>query len=198
MPARGGFSSIPQRSPQRIRSGSSLPPQRFRSGGAAVPHFLRRGAALSPTHRARSPSTAASSSAAGSKTPRNDDARRRKDAECPHGFKAGDADRWGTATLGGSPGNGAPALFLPCERGSHSHKVAVTRPRLRRALQLLQRFRRTSSAAVPQRFRTSSAATPQWFRRQRQRSPHGVVVFFPAAFVSCAKKSGIPAMVWLF
>ena len=45
---RGGFSSIPQRSPQRIRCGSSLPPQRFRSGSAAVPRFLRSGSAAVP------------------------------------------------------------------------------------------------------------------------------------------------------
>ena len=42
-----------------------------------------------------------------------------------HGRKAGDAGRWGTATLGGRPGNGVAALFLPCERGSHSHTVVV-------------------------------------------------------------------------
>ena len=50
----------------------------------------------------------------------NDDERRRKDAACPQGHNAGDADRWGTATLGGRPGNGGAALFLPCERGSHT------------------------------------------------------------------------------
>ena len=60
---RGGFSSIPQRSPQRTRSGSSLPPQkfrrssaavpqRFRSGSAAVPHFLRSGSAVVPRQAA--------------------------------------------------------------------------------------------------------------------------------------------------
>ena len=38
----------------------------------------------------------------------NDDARRRKDAACPYGHKAEDADRWGTWILGGRPGNGAP------------------------------------------------------------------------------------------
>ena len=43
-------------------------------------------------------------------TPRtNDDARRRKDAACPHGHKAEDADRWGKKRkLGVRPGNGAP------------------------------------------------------------------------------------------
>ena len=54
--------------------------------------------------------------------PTDDDARRRKDAECPRGRKeAGDADRWGTATLGARPGNGVAVLFLACGRGSHSH-----------------------------------------------------------------------------
>ena len=38
----------------------------------------------------------------------NDDARRRKDAACPQGHKAEDADRWGKRKLGGRPGNGAP------------------------------------------------------------------------------------------
>ena len=33
----------------------------------------------------------------------DDDARRRKDAACPHEHKAGDADRWGTAELNGRP-----------------------------------------------------------------------------------------------
>ena len=90
----------------------------------------------SRTHRVRPPSAAASSSAADSRqTPRtNDDARRRKDAECPHGHKARDAGRWGTAILGGRPGNGVPALFLSCERGSHCHTAVVTRPRLSLAL----------------------------------------------------------------
>ena len=86
---------------------------------------------------ARSHSTAAGgSSAAELQAPRtNDDARRRKDAACPHGHKAGDADRWGTVTLGGRPGNGEPSLLLPCERGSHSHTVVITpRPRLSLAL----------------------------------------------------------------
>ena len=42
-------------------------------------------------------------------TPRtNDDTRRRKDAACPHGHKAEDADRWGKRKLGSRPGNGAP------------------------------------------------------------------------------------------
>ena len=63
-----------------------------------------------------------------------------KDAACPHGHKAGDADRWGTATLGvrhgvrSGNGNGVAALFLPCERGSHRHTVVITRPRLSLAL----------------------------------------------------------------
>ena len=48
--------------------------------------------------------------------------------------KAGDADRWGTATLGGRPGNGDAVLFLPCERGSHRHTAVITGPRLRLAL----------------------------------------------------------------
>ena len=87
------------------------------------------------THRARPPRTAASSSAAELQKPRtNDDARRRKDAECPHEHKAGDADRWGTATLSRRSGNGEPVLFLPCERGSHRHTVVITRPRLSLAL----------------------------------------------------------------
>ena len=51
--------------------------------------------------------------------------------------KAGDADRWGTETLGVRPGNGVAALFLPCERGSHRHTAVVTSPRLRLALWLL-------------------------------------------------------------
>ena len=71
----------------------------------------------------------------------NDDARRRKDAACPHPHvhKAGDAGRWGTAELGSRPGNGAPlrarvpTLLLPCERGSHSHTFVIIRPRLRLA-----------------------------------------------------------------
>ena len=49
-------------------------------------------------------------------------------------IEAGDADRWGTATLGGRPGNGEASLFLPCERGSHSHTVVITSPRLSLAL----------------------------------------------------------------
>ena len=53
---------------------------------------------------------------------------------CPHGHKAGDADRWGTVALGRRPGNGEAALFLPCERGSHSHTVVITMPRLSLAL----------------------------------------------------------------
>ena len=59
---RGGFSSIPQRSPQRTRSGSSLPPQKFRSGSAAVPQRFRSGTAL-PPQRFCSGSTAGSSGA---------------------------------------------------------------------------------------------------------------------------------------
>ena len=51
-----------------------------------------------------------------------------------HTGKAGDAGRWGTATLGLRPGNGMSVLFLPCERGSHSHTVVVARPRLSLAL----------------------------------------------------------------
>ena len=59
---------------------------------------------------------------------------------CPHGHKAGDADRWGKRKLGVRPGNGAPlraraaSLFLPCERGSNSHTDVATRPRLGLAL----------------------------------------------------------------
>ena len=70
----------------------------------------------------------------------NDDERRRKDAACPHGHKAEDADRWGTRKLGCRPGNGAPlrarvpSFFLPCERGLNSHTVVITRPRLSLAL----------------------------------------------------------------
>ena len=70
----------------------------------------------------------------------NDDARRRQDAACPHGHKAGDADRWGTRKLGCRPGNGAPLrtwvafLVLPCERGSNSHTDVARRPRLSLAL----------------------------------------------------------------
>ena len=66
----------------------------------------------------------------------NDDARRRKDAACPHGHKAEDADRWGTRKLGVRPGNGAPlrarvaSFFLPCERGLNSHTDVITRPHL--------------------------------------------------------------------
>ena len=61
-----------------------------------------------------------------------------KDAACPHGHKAGDADRWGTAELGSRPGNGVPSSFLlPCERGAHSQTVVITRPRLSPALWLL-------------------------------------------------------------
>ena len=74
--------------------------------------------------------------AAGLQAPRtNDNARRRKDAACPHGHKAGDADRWGKRKLGERPGNGAPlrarvvVLFLPCERGLNGHTVVITRPR---------------------------------------------------------------------
>ena len=64
------------------------------------------------THRARSHSTAAGSRAAEIQTPRtNDDARRRKDAACPHGHKAGlpetpiDGVRkhWASAPATGSP-----------------------------------------------------------------------------------------------
>jgi len=79
--------------------------------------------------------------AAGLQAPRtNNDARRRKDAACPHGHKAGDADRWGKRELGRRPGNGAPlrarvsAFHLPCERGLNSHTVVDTRPRLSLAL----------------------------------------------------------------
>ena len=43
----------------------------------------------------------------------------------------------GYETLGGRPGNGEAALFLPCERGSHRHTVVVARPRLSFALWLL-------------------------------------------------------------
>ena len=41
-----------------------------------------------------------------------------KDAACPNGHNAGDADRWSTTELGGRPGNGVAAFLLPCERGS--------------------------------------------------------------------------------
>ena len=64
----------------------------------------------------------------------NTDKIARKDAECPHGHKARDADRWGTAALGLRPGNGVSALFLPCVRGSHRHTAVITRPRLSLAL----------------------------------------------------------------
>ena len=63
---------------------------------------------------------------------------KKKDAACPQGHKAGDADRWGTWALGVRPGNGVAAFLLTCERGSHSHTVVVTRPRLRLALELLK------------------------------------------------------------
>ena len=94
-------------------------------------------------HRARSHSTAAEAAPPSSRhqTPRtNDDARRRKDAACPHGHKAEDVDRWGKRKLGSRPGNGAPLrvrttfFFLPCERGLNSHTVVITRPRLSLAL----------------------------------------------------------------
>ena len=51
------------------------------------------------------------------------DARRRKDAACPQGHKAGDADRRGTEELGLRRGNGVSAFLLPCERGSHRRTV---------------------------------------------------------------------------
>ena len=78
------------------------------------------------------------------RTPRtNDDTRRRKDAACPHGHKAEDADRWGKRKLGGRPGNGAPlraraaSFFLPRERGLNSHTDVATRPHLSLAFYLL-------------------------------------------------------------
>ena len=64
--------------------------RRARAPAASTPH--------APGHQTQAP-----------ETPRtNDDARRRKDAACPHGHhKAEDADRWGTWILGRRPGNGA-------------------------------------------------------------------------------------------
>ena len=92
------------------------------------------------TQHARPPRAAASSSAADRRlqTPRtNDDARRRKDAACPHGHKAGDAGRWGTSTLGRTPATGTP----PCSShasvahtAKRSRHLITTRPRLRLAL----------------------------------------------------------------
>ena len=60
--------------------------------------------------------------------------RAEKHAACPHGHNAGDADRWGTVALGARSGNGAAALFFPCERGSHRHTAVATSPRLSLAL----------------------------------------------------------------
>ena len=97
------------------------------------------------TARARiAPSPEAAPPNSRHQTPRtNDDARRRKDAACPHGHKAEDADRWGKQKLDSRPGNGAPlcaratSFSLPCERGLNSHTDVVTRPRLSLALWLL-------------------------------------------------------------
>ena len=90
--------------------------------------------------RLERPCTRAPVNPAGGPCTRADDERRRKDAACPHGNKAEDADRWGKRKLGCRPGNGAPlraraaSFFLPCERGLNSHTVVVTRPRLSLAL----------------------------------------------------------------
>ena len=61
----------------------------------------------------------------GHQTPRtNDDARRRKDAACPNGHKAGDADRWASEN-----GGFAPATGPRCTRGwlSFSSHASVAR-----------------------------------------------------------------------
>ena len=79
--------------------------------------------------------------------------------------------RWGTATLGGRPGNGEASLFLPCERGSHSHTVVVTRPRLSLALQLLMRrvchASGGRSRAVAQRAPIPSSIIAAFFQQLR-------------------------------
>ena len=56
------------------------------------------------------------------------DARRRKYASCPQGQNAEHSDRCGTAELGGRPGNGDAAFFLPCERGLHSRMASSQGP----------------------------------------------------------------------
>ena len=124
---------LPKGHRERIPAGAA--PAVAATGQLALPR------ASTPPYAPRAPRANAwrrrrTKTAAGLQAPRtNNDARRRKDAACPHGHKAGDADRWGKRELGVCPGNGAPlrarvaAFLLPCERGLNSHTVVDTRPR---------------------------------------------------------------------
>ena len=119
------------------------PPLTRAAAAAATATQQHRARARHPARRtrhARSHSTAAeavppnsTSTRHHARTTTHDD---EKDAACPHGHKAEDADRWGKRKLGSRPGNGAPlrarapSIFLPCERGLNSHTDAITRPHL--------------------------------------------------------------------
>ena len=122
----------------------------------------------------------------------NDDARRRKDAACPHGHKAGDADRWGTATLGDRPCNGELALFLSCERGSHRHTASSQGPASALCLNYCTRKPQNKSPAAAGRYKPALRAKPSIRRRPtRNHRPWDSPQWRRGAFSSNpAKKEG--------